>query len=340
MIDVTGLSTFPLYKTFSMLQNSNFSKFSRHLFALSFIGNIFHRKTVKNANINIIMTNKMRYLVYKDSLSKLLISTYGDAVTGWLELVIFFFTSQQYVKMHQVLQLAFNILSIDLLEVNMSSSSPMCFMKIPFEKGFCTCKSLLKRIRHEAVIWSRVGELDLKLRPYLYDSDVSLWNFGAAGLLTSPPCVAFYYLTYLYNLKTKQYMQSRLALNLLKSTVENMSNVSLSCRTTAFWIYRKACTLDPISLESHESFVNSFYHVLKGTNKEDWLECIDMLKAVRKDIVTYKNDERFLHDMYEIFKPYGVNRQTIDLVLGMICNQSENEFLTTSSCLMGNSFHN
>ncbi|XP_063411863.1 uncharacterized protein LOC134694746 [Mytilus trossulus] len=79
--------------------------------------------------------NKCRYLLYKRCLSRILINTYYNIVSGWLLLGAFFYSTKEYQKMFYILQLSSSLLSLKnnrISKVEANDAIGFCSEKFQF----------------------------------------------------------------------------------------------------------------------------------------------------------------------------------------------------------------
>lgn len=136
--------------------------------------------------------NKCRYLLYKGCLSRILINTFYDIVSGWLLLAAFFYSTKEYHKMAYILQLSSYLLS--LKNNRISRVEPKDAI------GFCSEK--------------------FQFLTADFPDTIKFESYQSHTL--------FYYLKFLYNRQQRKSLETRSALQLLKRVVLEDMNTSMN----------------------------------------------------------------------------------------------------------------
>ncbi|CAC5416189.1 unnamed protein product [Mytilus coruscus] len=140
--------------------------------------------------------NKCSYLHYKECLSRILINTFYDDVFGWLLLAAYFYSTQEYHKMSQILLFASSELSLN---------------------------------KHRFSGASRVDNRGFVSENYQF-LNADFPDIGALGCNQS--VALFFFLKFLYSRKQGSSLEIQSALELLKQTVNEKSDTPIHWLST------------------------------------------------------------------------------------------------------------
>ena len=262
------------YRTFNKIKNTCLSKLERNFCALQFIQDIFSIEKKISIHCN-SLNNTIRYRNYNIHLPCILISTYGDAICGWFLLAMFYYTNQEYNKMLQVLHVISNILSFDLLHI--SATKHLTFSDIALRNFYCTCKTFLKRIRHEVMLATEII-MALENTSFCYHRDICVafdWPYVFFGC---PPVVIFHFLSFLHQFETNNNIHS--ALYRLKLSVDNLPDVDIFSNSAALFLLVNAYYLYPVPYK-HRNLLESIGKISQRTCLTELQRHVDNIYSSR-----------------------------------------------------------
>ncbi|CAG2251523.1 unnamed protein product [Mytilus edulis] len=135
--------------------------------------------------------NKCRYLRRKECLSRILINTFNENISGWLLLAAFFYSTEEYNKMSYILQ-------------------------------FSSCVLSLKKSKKSRISLIDYGVFTSERNQFL-NADFT----DIERCLSHQSLALFYFLQFLYNRKHGNSVAIQSALKLLKQTIEDDSDKSM-----------------------------------------------------------------------------------------------------------------
>ncbi|XP_052081001.1 uncharacterized protein LOC127718968 [Mytilus californianus] len=223
-----------------IILNEHYPKPLKNTYAIAFLDysrsealSINMLSGVSDSNCN---DNKHYYSKYNQCLCHLLLSRYSDAVSGWLLLAVFFYSSKEYYKMIDVLQISKEFFSPDLIHLAGWWNLPT-LDQIRSKKMILQSKSFLKRLRtsfSKSVTISKNNEND---NGFVFHKDLTVTS---EEFCIGSPIVYHRYLTFLYAYKVDSTREITIALQSLKEAIENSINSDVVSVLTNYMCLFKA----------------------------------------------------------------------------------------------------
>ncbi|XP_063411703.1 uncharacterized protein LOC134694601 [Mytilus trossulus] len=223
IIDITHLAFIidrSLNFFLSRIRNEKFPTSLKNTYAIAFLDysrskalsiNMLPGVSVSNCN-----KNKHYYSKYQQCLFHLLLSRQSDAVSGWLLLAVFFYSSEEYRKMVNVLQISKEFFSRDLIHLTWWNLPTLDESRS--KKMIIRSKFFLKRLRTSFSKSVAISKNNKNENGFVFHKDLTITN---EDFCIGSPIVYHHYLTFLYAYRIDNTRGITIALQLLKEVVEN-----------------------------------------------------------------------------------------------------------------------
>ncbi|CAG2242315.1 unnamed protein product [Mytilus edulis] len=202
------------------IRNEKFPTSLKNTYAIAFLDysrskalsiNMLPCVSVSNCN-----KNKHYYSKYKQCLFHLLLSRQSDAVSGWLLLAVFFYSSEEYRKMIDVLQISKKFFSRDLIQLTWWNLPTLDQSRC--KKMIIRSKFFLKRLRTSFSKSVAISKNNKNENGFVFHKDLTITN---EDFCIGSPLVYHRYLTFLYAYRIDSTREITIALQSLKEVVEN-----------------------------------------------------------------------------------------------------------------------